>query len=404
MDAPWPELSAYRIIPHQGPWRSKSNPGPVQDDPLERINRLRSDIGRIDQQILTLVAWRLEVAEEIGACKRRAGLPVRNYRAEVEVLKRARAACSSLGLDPDVGQSLFQVLIEAAVGRQHGLVERPHTGTQKSVLVVGGCGRMGVWLCNYFASHGHRVTIYDVSGSSVDGFRSVTNLKAAARSADVVVLSTPIGVTAATLDTVLSADPQGLIFDICSLKSPLVESLHSAVKRGYRVASVHPLFAPDTVLLTGRILLVCDCGHAKAATEARSMFEDTALRLVNISLDRHDRYMAYVLGLSHAINIAFARTLVDSGLAAYDLDRVASTTFSKQSRTTREVAMENPLLYYEIQHYNVHTPEVLDNLRAAVEALKHAALCDGPQAFEALMEENRNYFESAVLEKDDTAE
>lgn len=368
----------------------------MQENPLERIARLRQDIGRIDQQILALVAWRLEVAEEIGLYKRRAGLPVRNYRAEVDVLQRARVLCANLGLDPEIGQALFHVLIEAAVGRQHGLVEPRQVGTKKAVLVVGGAGRMGTWLCNFLASHGHRVSVADLAGRRPEGFRCVGRTRAAVKNADVVVLSTPVGATRRMLETVLDAEPPGLVFDICSLKSPLVDMLRSGVQRGYRVASLHPLFGPDTVLLSRRIMLVCDCGDSQAAAEARALFEDTALRLVNVPLDRHDHYAVYVLGLSHAVNIAFTQVLVQSGLSAHDLDGVASTTFSKQSRTTREVAMENPLLYYEIQHHNVHTREMFDSLRATVDNIKLAALDNDPSAFKELMDENRRYFEAEV--------
>lgn len=374
--------------------RGGLEPGLVLDDPVERIARLRKDIARIDQQILALVAWRLEVAEEIGHHKRLGALPIRNFRAEVEVLQRARATCVSLGIDPEIGQALLQVLIEAAVGRQHGLTERQYGGGRKTVLVVGGCGRMGRWLCNFFAAQGHQVSLCDPAPDCVEGFPRVESVSAAAAEADVVVLCTPVGVTRETLETVLRADPRGLVFDICSLKSPLVGALRGGVRQGYRVASVHPLFAPDTILLTGRILLVCDCGNEEAATEARSLFEDTALRIVDVPLDRHDRYMAYVLGLSHAVNIAFASTLAASGLTAHELDGVASTTFAKQSRTTREVTMENAQLYYEIQHSNPHTAPVLEGLAASVKALEDAALQPDSTEFVRLMEANRRYLES----------
>jgi chorismate mutase/prephenate dehydrogenase len=365
----------------------------VPEEPLDRIARLRKDIARIDQQIVSLIAWRLQVADEIGNQKRLAGLPVRNFRAEVDVLERSRAACSGFGIDPEIGQAVFQVLIEAAVGLQHQHGERSHQSARRSVLVVGGCGRMGTWLCNFFAAGGHEVKIYDRPGLCLPGFEAAESLAEAARAADVVVLSTPIGETRGILESILEAGPKGLVFDICSLKSPIVDTLRDGAKRGLRVASLHPLFAPDTVLLTGRILMVCDCGDPAAAAEARQLFDDTALRMIELPIERHDAYMAYVLGLSHAVNIAFARTLARSGMTATELESVASTTFAKQSRTTREVAFENPQLYYEIQHFNANTAEVLDALRGAVDDLKAAALEGRSDAFVSLMAENRVYFE-----------
>ena len=374
----------------------------MKQEALESIARLREEIASLDKQILGLVARRLAVAEQIGHHKKQAGLPVRNFKAEVEVLERARVSCAELGLDPDVGQALLNVLIEAAVGRQHDLAEKPHDGPHQSVLVVGGCGRMGDWLCHFFTAHGHRVTVYD-SGPQTCEYPRAASLSDAARAADVIVLAVPITETAAILETLVEARPRGLIFDICSLKSPVLERLHHAVREGLNVASVHPMFAPDTVLLSGRVLVVCDCGNPAAAEAARAMFEDTALRIVEIPLDQHDEYMAYVLGLSHAVNIAFARALATSGHGVHDLDRVTSTTFARQSHTTRQVASENPRLYYEIQRHNAHTASVLKRLTQAVTELEAAALSDSSEAFVALMQTNRRYFEGLDTPPEESA-
>lgn len=365
-----------------------------QTDPVPRIARLRQDIARIDQQIMALVSWRMKVAEEIGECKREAGLPVRDFRTEVEVLERTRRACEASGLDPDVGTAVVQALIEGAVRAQHELAgRRAPAGDRKSVLVAGGCGRMGTWLCQYFSAQGHDVTVFDTAPTAPQGFKRVRGLRRALESAEIVALSTPLGDTARILDTVTEARTDALVFDICSLKAPVLPALQRAVAAGLRVTSLHPLFAPGTVLLCGRVLVVCDCGNADAAREARALFEDTALRIVNTSLEQHDRLMAYVLCLSHALNIAFASTLATSGLSPHELDQVASTTFSRQIQTTREVARENPRLYYEIQHHNPWLADVLHSLETAVREMETAARADHSLPFEACMARNRDWFE-----------
>jgi len=360
--------------------------------PPEDLQSLRDRIRAVDRRILELVTERMRIAQSVGDYKRRAGLPIRDYRTEVEVLERTRRACEELGLDADLGLSVIQSLIEGAVRTQHGIGERPYEGSRRSILVVGGGGRMGAWLCRYFAGQGHSVTILDPSPTRLPDFQYAESL-AAAREADVVALATPLERTGEVLDELTALDPKGLVFDICSLKSPIFASIRNAAQAGVRIASLHPLFAPGTVLLAGRVLVVCDCGVPDATRDARALFEDTALRLVDLPLDEHDRRMAYVLGLSHAVNIAFGTALRGSGLSAVDFDRVASTTFSKQVRTTREVALENPRLYYEIQHGNRHTGAVLDALLAAVRELRAAALAETPDAFEGIMQSNHSWFQ-----------
>lgn len=47
--------------------------------------------------------------------------------------------------------------------------------------------------------------------------------------------------------------------------------------------------------------------------------------------ESHDGLIAYVLGLSHALNIAFFTALAESGEAAPRLARMSSTTFGGSS-------------------------------------------------------------------------
>ena len=101
--------------------------------------------------------------------------------------------------------------------------------------------------------------------------------------------------------------------------------------------------------------------------------------VVDMSLDEHDRIVAYVLGLSHALNIAFFTALAASGHALADLARLSSTTFAHQLRVARRVAQENPHLYFEIQQLNDYGLQPLEGLRDAIDRL-HKSVASGDEA------------------------
>jgi len=63
-----------------------------------------------------------------------------------------------------------------------------------------------------------------------------------------------------------------------------------------------------------------------------------------MGLEDHDRLIAYVLGLSHALNIAFFTALAESGEAAPKLAKMSSTTFDSQLLVSEAVAQDNPHL------------------------------------------------------------
>jgi len=82
--------------------------------------------------------------------------------------------------------------------------------------------------------------------------------------------------------------------------------------------------------------------------------------------------MAWVLGLSHLLNIAFASALAQSGEAVPLLRKISSSTFNAQLKVAAQVVSENPHLYYEIQQGNSKTPEVVAQFRDVFEGLTRA--------------------------------
>ena len=356
------------------------------------LPELRKKVGELDKQILKLIADRLETTKAIGEIKQQQGLPIRDFRVEVQVLKRARERARQVGLDERVAEEIAELLMRAAVQTQAELPPVVQSGPRKWVHVVGGHGRMGTWLTRFFESQGHRVSITDPGPGPFSDI--AISLKEASAQADVIVLATNLSATQHILGELLDNIPQDknpTIFDIASLKADLISPLREAAKSGLRVTSIHPMFAPGTVLLSGRAVLVCDSGNREATDEAKSLFADTALGLYEIELEEHDKLMTVVLGLSHLINLIFGRAVSRSPFTFDLLGKVASTTFAKQIKTAAEVAEENPSLYHEIQFHNTHTEQMLKDLDISLTEFCEAAQSSDGKSFHTLMKETSRY-------------
>lgn len=372
----------------------------MSDQKQRPLSEIREDIRAVDDQIMKLVAERMLLAREVGAAKLAQALPIVDFRVEKDVIERARARASALGLYPELAESLSRLLIRYAVAAQdefHAEAKRPATGSRKRVLIVGGRGRMGAWLTDYFEGFGHEVAHLDQPDAKGAPQKLYADLTAATAH-DVVVLSTPISATASVIDALRQLRCQALIFDICSLKTPLVPALEAASRAGLSVASVHPMFGPGAQLLAGRNIIVCQvdasAAAAAAAAAARALFTDTTAAVVTMPLAAHDELMSYVLGLSHMTSLAFAEALARSGKAFAELRQVASTTFNAQLDVTVPVTGENHDLYYEIQAENRHTPEVIGAMKAALDAYAQAIKSGDRTAFRELMERGRGYLGS----------
>src|SRR5262245_12500025 len=357
------------------------------------LDDLRRRINEIDDRLIALTAERKHLSQEVARVKRATGRATRDYEREREVILAARTKAEALGVSGDVAEELLRILIRSSLTTQEqASVVAQGAGSDRRALIIGGGGKMGRWFADFLTSQGFTVEVADPSGAP-PGFAHVADWRTTDLKHDFILLATPLGVTDAILRDLALRRPQGVVFDVGSLKSPLRSGLLALKSHGVRVTSLHPMFGPDTELLSGRHVVFVDLGHAEALQKARELFAPTMAEQVVMSLDEHDRLIAYVLGLSHALNIAFFTALAESGEAAPRLARMSSTTFDNQLEVASAVAQESPELYYEIQSLNDYGAESLEALAKAVERIRTAILSQDHDAFIALMRQGREYLD-----------
>lgn len=355
------------------------------------LDELRQRLNAIDRQLIELVAERQSVSGQIGDVKRAEGRATRDFSREKQVLDAARARAEELQISPAVAEALMQLLIRSSLATQEqARVRAEGAGMGQRALVIGGGGKMGRWFTEFLDSQGFDVTVAD-PGPKGPAARQVADWRETPDAFAVTVVATPLGCTAAILRELAAARRHGLIFDIGSLKSPLIAPLRELAASGARVTSIHPMFGPDTQLLSGRHVLFMDVGVADALREARQLFASTMAAQIEMPLEAHDRLIAYVLGLSHALNIAFFTALAESGEAAPRLAELSSTTFDAQLDVAAKVARESPQLYFEIQQLNPHGLHALEDLLQAVQRITAIVRAGDEQAFVGLMEQGRRY-------------
>ena len=361
---------------------------------MKDLEQLRARLTELDRQILDGVAERQAVVEQIGAVKRDSGAATRDFAREKQVIDTARASAEDLGIPPALAEALMELLIRSSLTRQENArVRAEGKGQGRRALVIGGAGQMGLWFVRFLDSQGYDVTVADPAGA-VAGYPHVDDWQTTQDDFDVTVVAAPIGVSAQILDAVADVGRKGLIFDIGSLKSPLDGALRRLAASGAKVTSMHPMFGPDTELLSGRHVLFLEVGAPEATAEARQLFASTMARQIEMDLEHHDRLIAYVLGLSHALNIAFFTALAKSGEKVPRLAELSSTTFDAQLDVANKVADESPQLYFEIQAENPHNLATLRELADAVEEITRLVENGDEAGFVELMEQGRAYLAS----------
>jgi chorismate mutase/prephenate dehydrogenase len=367
------------------------------------LDELRERLTALDRQLLTLVAERQMLSGQVAEAKRSEGRATRDFRRERDVLMQGRSIAKALGLSPDLAESVLRLLIRGSLTTQERWrVASGGRGNGQSAIVIGGTGKMGRWFVEFLSSQGYAVTVADparrTGGASSDGYAYIADWRDGPLDYDLIVVATPMKIANEVLQQLASRKPRGVVFDIGSLKSPLRQGISALQSAGCRVTSIHPMFGPETELLSGRHVIFIDLGCKDALEEAQGLFAPTMAERVTMTLDDHDRLIAYVLGLSHALNIAFFTALAGSGEAAPRLARLSSTTYDAQVNVASRVADDNPEMYFEIQNLNDYGRESLQALRDAVEQVWQSVTTGDADTFVRLMLRGREYFAERVRE------
>src|SRR5213592_1420869 len=126
------------------------------------LDSLRERIRKLDLELLSRMAERVELTRQVGDLKHRQNLSTVDFAQERVVLERARTIAKERGLDPRVVEDIFAGLIRASVTAQDDdRMRLAALGAGKSAVVVGGAGRMGRWLGRFLSNQGYTAGALD---------------------------------------------------------------------------------------------------------------------------------------------------------------------------------------------------------------------------------------------------
>jgi len=242
------------------------------------------------------------------------------------------------------------------------------------VAVIGGAGRMGKWLAEYFLNQGHCLVISDTRRDEAEAFANSIRAELAldngnaAMGSDLTVVSTPIDVAPKVLEEISPRlKKHSTIMEISSLKCLVIPILQDIAEHGIVTLSVHPLFGPGVQRLAQeKVALVPILDPSSELRTARKLFPGA--EIVVVESGEHDRAMALTLSLPHFVNIALASVIGEEDTDV--LKKLGGTTFKIQLMLCEAVMAEDPDLYSSIQMGNIHTGRYLDRFMISAENLR----------------------------------
>lgn len=359
--------------------------GETSDEGERALPVLRSLIDAVDREILMLMARRMGLVAEVAAFKRDNGVPIRDVARERALLEDRASRGSRLGLSPDFVDSVYRSFMKASRDRQAALragIPREE-GPPKTVAVVGGEGGMGQSLQRLFADLGHAVMSADLHTdlSPVD----------AAKAADVVIVSVPIG---ATLEVIRTLGPHvrrgALLMDVTSIKEAPLREMMSSCKAS--VLGAHPMFGPGVHSFSGQRVVLCRGRGDTWYTWVKQQLEGRGLVVTEAEADAHDRTMAIVQVLNHFETQVMGLALARSGVPLEETLGYTSPAYLLEAYVTGRHFAQDPALYGPIEMSNPRTAEVTRIFLEAATEIQDVLRRQDQPAFEAIFDEVRAFF------------
>lgn len=210
-----------------------------------------------------------------------------------------------------------------------------------------------------------------------------------------VLLAAPPRVIVRTLPQLAGADI-GLVADVASVKGPV---LAAACKAGLaNFIGGHPMAGAETggwgaanpALFRGAAFILCEppeCTVPAVVREAfRALLHDVGFRLFDMDAEAHDRRLALISHLPHAVAFALAATAADAG------DPALAELVGGGFRDTTRIAASSPDLWTDILRSSPALCEALDRYLATLHELR-AALEPGaaPDTLPAILRRAQAY-------------
>jgi prephenate dehydrogenase len=135
---------------------------------------------------------------------------------------------------------------------------------------------------------------------------------------DIILLTIPVEGIISSLQNFDNISDSCTIIDLGSTKAKIVSKVPKTIRKNFVAA--HPMtgtekFGPSAAfasLYTNKVVVLCDIEDSgeEQVSVAYKLFEEINMRIVTMNSVEHDKHVAYISHLPHAISFALANTVL----------------------------------------------------------------------------------------------
>ena len=325
---------------------------------MERLAELRAQIDSLDEELLQLLAKRLNVVHKIGEVKQQHGLPIYVPQRESEILQKKREAATQLGLSPNLIEDILRRIMRESYVSENQFGFKTVNPQIRKIVIVGGRGKLGSLFGRYLSGSGYNV----VSLEQNDWPQAAQILQ----DADVVIVSVPI---ANTPEVIAQLKPylteNMLLADLTSVKrAPLEKMLE--VHHG-PVVGLHPMFGPDVASMAKQIVACCDGRFSERYQWLLQQIQMWGVEIYHVDATEHDRHMTYIQALRHFSTFVYGLYLSQQSVDLDKLLALSSPIYRLELAMVGRLFAQDAALYADIIADKPENLAVIEHLKNSYE-------------------------------------
>ena len=207
------------------------------------------------------------------------------------------------------------------------------------------------------------VKIFDTNDSSSN---NTINIKEVL-SANIVFIAVPIKKFKECIEEISQYNLQNTtIVDVCSVKVYPVNVMQEILPNNIGIICSHPLFGPDSYSQFRELKMMMypirDMNNHYLIL--KKLFEKKAVRIVEMTPEKHDEMAASSQGITHFIG----RVLDDAGIHSTKINTLG---FNDLLGVIEQTCNDSWDLFKDLQNYNPYTKKMIQSIESAIKNVKN---------------------------------
>lgn len=236
-----------------------------------------------------------------------------------------------------------------------------------------------------------------LAAGSIDEYS--LDLKQGSGNADIVVITTPVGVVVKVVREIAgSLKPGTIITDVGSVKKKIVEEVESFLPFQLHFVGAHPIAGTENSgfqasfaqLFQGARCVLTPTARtdAPAAAKVKELWEQAGCDVILMEAEKHDRIFAAVSHLPHLIAYSLVNTVIDTEEKEGGLVNFSAGGFKDFTR----IAASHPVMWRDIFFMNKENVlPLIDHFTKVLEELKSYIVQEDSEQLTAVLDKSRRF-------------